>query len=312
MGSPAFAVPALEAVRARHDVALVVTQPDRPAGRGKRTSPPPVKVAAERAGIPVMQPRATKKAAFPEALRETSADLGVVVAYGRILTRAALSAFPRGCLNIHASLLPEYRGAAPIPRAIRAGERETGVTIMRLDEGMDTGPILAARREPIRDDDTAASLSERLSALGAELLVEVMADVEAGRAAETPQDEAAATYAPPLSKAEGAIEWSRPAREVRDHIRAMDPWPGAVAALRGEVVALFSPRLAEAAEAGDAAGAAPGEILGARRELVIACGEGAIAVGEVRPPGKRRMPAGDFARGRALGPGERFGSPRGE
>lgn len=304
MGSPAFAVPALEAVRAHHEVALVVTQPDRPAGRGRRSAPPPVKEAAERAGLPILQPRATKKPAFSQALAETAADVGVVVAYGRILPRSVLDAFPLGCVNIHASLLPKYRGAAPVPWAILRGEGETGVTIMRLDEGMDTGPVLASRRAAIGSGETAGELGQRLAAVGANLLIETLADLEAGRAEEREQDHAAASYAPPLTKADGEIEFSRAAPDVRNHILAVDPWPGATTALRGERVKLFSPSVASDAPEGGA----PGQVLACGGGVVVACGEGAVRIGEIQPPGKRRMPAEDFARGRGLAPGERLGA----
>jgi methionyl-tRNA formyltransferase len=300
MGSPAFAVPALEAVARRHEVALVVTQPDKPVGRGKRVAAPPVKVAAEALGIPVIQPRATRKPAFAEALREVGADVGVVVAYGRILPRAVLDAFPRGCLNIHASLLPKYRGAAPIQWAIIRGEHETGVTIMRLDEGMDTGPVLEERRVPIADDDTAGTLAETLAPMGADLLLEVLAQVEAGTARVQPQDHAAATYAPMLTKSDGRVDWTHDAPSVSARIRGVDPWPGAQTTLEGEPLKLFAP----AVVAGDGA---PGQILSLEGGLVVACGRGAVRVGEVQAPGKRRMPADAFARGRKLMPGAVLG-----
>ena len=300
MGSPAFAVPALKALVERHEVALVVTQPDKPVGRGKRLAPPPVKEAAERLGLPVMQPRATRKPPFAERLREVKADVAVVVAYGRILPRPVLDAFPRGCLNIHASLLPRYRGAAPIQWAIIRGEDETGVAIMRLDEGMDTGPVLAERRLAIEPDDTVGSLAEKLAPLGAELLLDVLAQVEAGEEVEEPQDHEAATYAPMLSKSDGAVDWMQSARAVRDRIRGVDPWPGATTALAGETIKLFSPSLAEGE-------GEPGELLRLDGGLVIACGSGAVRVAEVQAPGKRRMDAEAFARGRKLAPGAHFG-----
>ena len=306
MGSPAFAVPALEAVAGKHDVRLVVTQPDRPAGRGKRLAPPPVKEAAERAGIPVIQPRATKKPAFASELAAVGADVGVVVAYGRILPKRVLDVFPQGCLNIHASLLPSYRGAAPVPWAIIRGERETGVSIMRLDEGMDTGPVLATERVQIDPHDTAGSLTQRLAPLGANLLLDVLRAVEEGSARETPQDDAQATYAPPLDKRAGVVDWSRPARAVCDLIRGVDPWPGATTTASGEPLKLFAPSVASD-EAG-AAPAEPGRILAVNDSIVVACGEGAARVGEVQAPGKRRIAAGDFARGRRLSPGVRLGT----
>jgi methionyl-tRNA formyltransferase len=303
MGSPAFAVPALEAVAKRHEVALVVTQPDKPVGRGKRVTSPAVKIAAEALGIPVAQPRATRKPAFAETLREVEAEVGVVVAYGRILPRAVLDAFPHGCLNIHASLLPKYRGAAPIQWAIIRGEEETGVAIMRLDEGMDTGPVIAERRLPIAADDTAGDLAERLAPVGAELLVEVLAQVETGTAHERPQDHAVATYAPMLTKADGAIDWSQDARAVSARIRGVDPWPGAQTTLEGDPLKLFAPAVVSE----DGGEGAPGQILSLEGGLVVACGQGALRVAEVQAPGKRRMPADAFARGRKLSPGALLG-----
>jgi len=226
MGSPEFALPSLRACIAHHRVGLVMTQPDKPAGRGHRLTAPPVKRVAEEAGISVVQPRSARSAEVAEALRATGADLGVVVAYGKILPRAVLDAFPRGCVNVHASLLPAYRGAAPIQWSIIRGERETGVTIMKLDEGMDTGPMLLSRREPIRDDDTAGSLAERLAVIGAEALTEVLVQIESGAQVETPQDEAQASYAPMLTKSHGHVDWTRPASEVRAApIRGRAPRP---------------------------------------------------------------------------------------
>jgi methionyl-tRNA formyltransferase len=203
MGSPDFALPSLRVCIAHHEVVLVMTQPDKPAGRGNRLTAPPVKRLAEEAGLPVIQPRSARSPEVADALRATGADLGVVVAYGKILPRAVLDAFPRGCVNVHASLLPAYRGAAPIQWSIIRGELETGITIMKLDEGMDTGPMLLARREPIRDDDTAGSLAVRLAEIGAAALVEGLAAIEAGTAVETAQDAAVATYAPMLTSRTG-------------------------------------------------------------------------------------------------------------
>src|SRR5262245_35642350 len=218
MGSPDFAVPALEALLTRHQVALVVTQPDKPAGRGSKLTPPPVKVVAERAGLPVLQPKSARAPEVAEALRATGAELGVVVAYGKILPRAVLDAFPRGCINIHGSILPSYRGAAPIQWAVIRGEAETGVTIMQLDEGMDTGPALLERRTPIGEDETAGELFARLAPMGAELLIEAIAGLAAGTLPPRPQDHAAASHAPMLRKADGFIDFTRPASEVAARI----------------------------------------------------------------------------------------------
>ncbi len=303
MGSPEFAVPSLRATIARHRVVLVMTQPDKPAGRGHRLTAPPVKRVAEEAGIPVLQPRSARSAEVAEALRATEADLAVVVAYGKILPRAVLDAFPKGCVNVHASLLPAYRGAAPIQWSIIRGERETGVTIMKLDEGMDTGPMLLTRREPIRDDDTAGSLAQRLSEIGAEALIEALAAIEQGTAIEVPQDSALASYAPMLSKAHGHVDWSLTAREVSDLVRGADPWPGAATTLRGEPLKLYG------ATAVDAEGQGPGVVLAVDDGgAVIACGAGAVRIAQLQLPGGRRMSAVELARGRGLPVGTVLGT----
>ena len=303
MGSPEFAVPSLRATIARHRVVLVMTQPDKPAGRGHRLTAPPVKRVAEEAGIQVLQPRSARSAEVAETLRATEADLAVVVAYGKILPRAVLDAFPKGCVNVHASLLPAYRGAAPIQWSIIRGERETGVTIMKLDEGMDTGPMLLTRREPIRDDDTAGSLARRLSEIGAEALIEALAAIEQGTAIEVPQDHALASYAPLLSKAHGRVDWTLSAREVSDLVRGADPWPGAATTLRGEPLKLYG------ATAVDAEGQGPGVVLAVDDGgAVIACGAGAVRIAQLQLPGGRRMSAVELARGRGLPVGTVLGA----
>ena len=302
-GTPAFALPTLDALRERHEVVAVVTQPDKPAGRGAKVTAPPVKLVAERAGIPVFQPRSARPPEVAEALRATGAELGVVVAYGKILPKAVLEAFPRGCLNIHGSLLPKYRGAAPIQWAVIRGERETGVAIMQLDEGMDTGPVLLERRVPISDDDTSGTLFARLAPLGADALVEAIAGLEAGALTPRPQDHTAASHAPMLTKADGAIDFARPAAEVAARIRGVDPWPGAVALLRGQPLKLFGARAA-------AGQGAPGEVLAVGDAgLVVACGDGAVAIREVQAPARKRLTAQQFAQGRGIAVGDRLATP---
>jgi methionyl-tRNA formyltransferase len=302
MGSPDFAVPSLEALLAGHDVALVVTQPDKPAGRGARLTAPPVKVAAERAGVPVYQPRSARAPEVAERLRQAGAELGVVVAYGKILPPAVLTAFPRGCINVHGSILPRHRGAAPIQRAVIEGDRETGVTIMQLDEGMDTGPVLLERRTPLGPRETAGELFERLAPLGAEALCEAIDGLAAGSLTARPQDGAAATHAAMLTKADGAIDFAGPADRVAARIRGVDPWPGAVAMLRGARVKLFG---AAPAEPPPAAPAPPGTVIAADdRGLRVAGGAGAVAIAEVQVPGRRRVTAAELARGRGVAPGD--------
>lgn len=303
MGSPDFAVPPLRALLGAHEVALVITQPDKPAGRGKRMMPPPVKEVAQAAGVPVLQPLSVRKPEIAEALRATGAELAVVVAYGKILPRAVLEAFPRGCINVHASLLPAYRGAAPIQWAILRGEAETGVTIMQLDEGMDTGPMLCKRSIAIAPDETAGTLFERLAPLGAELLLEAMDGLARGTIAPEPQDHAQATYAPMLDKDHGAVDWARSAWEVSCHVRGVDPWPGAFTGLGEARLKLFKPQvIADTGQMGE-----PGEILGVdARGLTVACGRGAVAIAEVQAAGGKRMAARAFASGHALAAGTRL------
>jgi methionyl-tRNA formyltransferase len=305
MGSPDFAVPPLRALIEEHEVALVVTQPDKPAGRGKHLLPPAVKEVALTEGLPIFQPTSVRKPDAIETLRQTGAELAVVVAYGKILPRAVLEAFPRGCINVHASLLPKYRGAAPIQRAIMCGETETGVTIMQLDEGMDTGPVLAKSSLVIEPDDTAGTLFDRLAPLGAELLLEAIDGLARGALTPEPQDPAQATHAPMLDKDDGAVDWTRSAAEVSCHIRGVDPWPGAFTVLGQTRLKLFLPRVVESdapAEAGQPGQA--GQVLGVdERGLLVACGQGVLAIAAVQASGGRRMEARAFASGHKIPPG---------
>jgi methionyl-tRNA formyltransferase len=315
MGSPEFAVPSLRALAGRHEVALVVSQPDKPAGRGGKLAAPAVKLAAQELGLPVAQPRSAKTGELRDALAATGAELAVVVAYGKILPKAVLEALPRGCINVHGSILPRYRGAAPVQRAVIDGEAESGVTIMQLDEGMDTGPTLLERRVAIDPDETAGELLARLGPIGAELLLEAIDGLRAGTLSAVPQDHARATHAPMLTKADGAIDFAQPARVVAARIRGVDPWPGAFAALRGGTVKLFRARAEEAgAGAGDQSGAgtaaAPpsppaGTVIaidaaGAR----VACGEGTVVIRELQAPGRKRLTAAQFAAGRGIAAGD--------
>lgn len=320
MGSPDFAVPALHALIEHHDVALVVTQPDKRSGRGKRMAEPPVKQVATRAGIPVLQPKSARRSSFVQALRDTGAELGVVVAYGKILPRAVLEVFPRGCINIHASILPAYRGAAPIQWAIIGGESETGVTIMQLDEGMDTGPALLVRTLAIEPDDTVAALSERMAPIGAEAMLEAIDGLAAGTLQPTAQDHDAATYAPMMTKEDGIIDWSQSARQVCDRIRGVDPWPGAETTrpVSGQIERLkvFGPSVldeSDTAGQGDEGAKAessrqPGQVLGVdRRGLRVACGDGVCVIATLQAPGRRRLPAKAFVSGRPIAEGTVLG-----
>ncbi|MCP4446322.1 MAG: methionyl-tRNA formyltransferase [Myxococcales bacterium] len=298
MGTPDFALPALESLVASHDVSLVVTQPDKPSGRKKKLTPPPVKVMAEEAGIEVLQSPSARTPEFLDRILEAKADVAVVVAYGKILPLAVLEAFPHGCVNIHGSLLPKYRGAAPIQWAVLDGEKQTGISIIRLDEGMDTGPVLLKRTEPIFDSDTAGSLFDRLAPLGASAVLEALQGLEAGTLVPKPQSEDGASHAAILKKQDGLIDWSKDSSVVACRIRGLDPWPGAFTPIAGGNLKLFGAAVCEGQ-------GQPGAILGYDDEqgMVIACGEGAVAVADVQAPGKKRMAAAAFARGKRLEPG---------
>lgn len=299
-GTPEFAAAALEAnLAAGFDVPLVLTQPDRPAGRGMQLQPSPVKRVALAAGIPVHQPEKLRTPEQQAPLAEVQADVLVVAAYGIILPQAVLDLPRHGCLNIHASLLPRWRGAAPIHRAIQAGDAETGITIMQMDAGLDTGPMLLSRAESIHADDTTGSLHERLAQLGAEMIVEALRALPGGLTA-TPQPADGVTYAAKIGKAEANVDWSRPAAEIERAIRAFNPFPGAVATLQQTPVKLWRAR------AIDASGT-PGEVLLAEGAgVIVACGEGALCITELQRPGGKRLPAADFLRGMPIAAGSRF------
>src|SRR5262245_48972189 len=307
MGSPEFAVPCLRALHEHHEVAVVVSQPDKPAGRGGQLTAPAVKLAAQALGRPVIQPRSARTGELRDALVASGAELAVVVAYGKILPQPVLDALPRGCINVHGSLLPRYRGAAPVQWAVIGGETETGVSIMQLDEGMDTGPVLLERRTAIAPEETAGELLERLAPIGAAALLDALAAIAAGTAQPVAQDHARATYAPMLSKADGAIDFAQPAAVVAARIRGVDPWPGAQAILRGQPVKLFR---AQAVVGPAAASGAPGTVLaidgaGAR----VACGDGAVAIAELQLPGRKRLAASQLASGRAIAVGDVLSRP---
>ena len=302
-GTPAFALPALRALGDEgHDVVAVVTQPDRPAGRGREVTPSPVKVEALREGIPVLQPQQARGDDFVAELRALDADISVVVAYGQILKPDVLAVPRLGSVNIHGSLLPELRGAAPVQWAIIRGLEQTGVTIMQMDAGLDSGPMLLRVEEPIVPDESASELAARLAEIGAEALVEALALLEAEQLVREDQDHAKATYAPKLDRETAKLDWSLPSDEVSRWMRGLDDVPGAWSPLgaRGPVK-LFRPRLA--AHDGE-----PGTVLEAGEAgVLIACGQGSVRVTEVQPPGKRRMPAGEWVRGRGVSVGDRFG-----
>lgn len=291
MGTPDFSVPALDAlVAAGHDIACVYSQPPRPAGRGQKPRPGPVAARAEALGLPVRTPERLRDAAEQAAFAALGAEVAVVVAYGLILPPPILAAPPRGCVNIHASLLPRWRGAAPIQRAILAGDAETGICIMQMEAGLDTGPVLSRAVTPIGAAETAGQLHDRLAALGAREIVSTLATLE--RLVARPQPDAGVTYAAKIDKAEARVDWSRPAAEVDRQIRGLAPFPGAWCRAGGERLKLLGSRLAEAA-----APAAPGTVLPG---MVIACGDGAIAITGAQREGRRPVTPDELARGFAL------------
>ncbi|MGH7637203.1 MAG: methionyl-tRNA formyltransferase [Gemmatimonadaceae bacterium] len=309
-GTPEFATPPLRAlVGEGFDVAGVVTQPDKPVGRSRsRLQPPPVKQVAVEEGFQVLQPEKPRGDAFLAQLRELAPDISVVVAYGHILPQAVIDLPPRGTLNIHASLLPEYRGAAPIQAALRDGLEWTGVSIMRMVEKLDAGPVILQLGTRVNEDETYGELSLRLSELGAAALIEALALIEAGAARETPQNDALATYAAKIDRELTRVDWTQKAAAVARMIRAYDPRPGAFTRLRGAEVKLFGARPVLAEEV-----SAPGTVIATMRDgggggLVVACGERgtALRVLQVQPAGKKRMGGEDWLRGRGIALGDRF------
>jgi methionyl-tRNA formyltransferase len=300
-GTPEFAVASLRALlRERFPVAGVVTQPDKPQGRSRSTLvAPPVKAVAQAAGLPVLQPVRPVGDLFLASLRRLEPDLAVVVAYGHILRREVLTLPARGMFNVHASLLPRYRGAAPIQHAILAGEAETGVSIMQMDEGLDSGPVLHRATTPIRPGETAGALAARLAELGATALIEALSLISAGLARPQLQDPGLVTYAPKIDREDARLDWTRGAEELARRVRAFDPSPGAWAALDATAIKLFGPTPG----AGEGA---PGTVLSADQQLVIACGDGALALREVQPAGRNRMPAEAWVRGRGVSAGQRL------
>lgn len=318
-GTPDFAVPSLRALLGEgHEVVGVVTQPDRPAGRGRKLRSSPVKQVALKEGIPVLTPHRPRGEEFLGELRNLAAELSVVVAYGHILRPEVLELPSRGSVNVHASLLPELRGAAPVNWAVIRGDDRTGITIMRMSEGMDEGPILLQRELSIGPDDTATGLYLRLSELGAGTLLEALALLELGALEEREQDHSLATYAPKVDRETARIDWARPATEVANHVRGMDSVPGAWSLLDGEPVKFFRPKVVESPTPGrrsDGAGvtapwvpAQPGTVLMDEpgKGLVVATGDGGVRFHEVQPAGKRRMAARDWLVGGKVQPGDRF------
>lgn len=290
MGTPDFALPSLNALHSAHEVLAVVTQPDRPAGRQKRLRQSPAKQAALAAGIPVLQPKRLREPASVEALRALEADLFVVVAFGQILPQAVLDLPRYGTINLHASLLPRWRGAAPIQAAIRAGDAESGVTIMLLDAGLDTGPLLAQRRIALSYDENGQSIHDALSIIGAELLLHTLPLYLSGECKPTAQDDSVATYAPQLKKADGEIDWSLPAAEIDRLVRAFKPWPGTFTHWADKELKIVSGRTGAGA-------AAPGEVIEARGTIAIGTGAGLYLPAVLQIAGKKQQPVSNFVNG---------------
>jgi len=303
LGSGSFAIPSLEALISHHEVAAVITQPDREKGRGRGFAPPPVKPVAQAHGVPVLQPLRIKHPEAQEALRSLAPELQVIVAYGQILPSSVIDIPPRGTVNVHASLLPRYRGAAPIQWAIVNAEHETGVTTMQIDEGLDTGPLLLSRALSIGAEETAGELEPRLARLGAEVLIETLDRLAEGTLTPTPQDHRQATLAPLIRKQDGRLDWDQPAANIACRVRGFHPWPGTSTSHAGRTLKLLRVR----PEPGS--GGEPGQLVALDRSgLVVACGLGTrLRVLELQPESRRPMSAVAYAAGARLEPGARFG-----
>lgn len=292
MGSPDFALPTLRALASAYNVVGVVTQPDRAAGRGRELKPPPVKTLAQQLGIPLIQPEKLKQPEAMQQLRDWSPNLIVVAAFGQILRPEVLELPRFGCINVHASLLPRWRGAAPIQAAILTGDEETGVTIMKMDAGLDTGPILAKRAIRLKPDDTAGSVFQALSTLGADLLLETLPDYLAGKLTPTPQPAEGVTYAPMLKKEDGRLDFTRPAAELERKVRAFNPWPGAWFEWNGSPLKVMRGRIVSVGK-----GLASGTRLTVEGRPAVMCADAVLVLEEVQPAGKKVMDGKSFLAG---------------
>lgn len=306
MGTPEFGTPVLEAlVKEGHRLVGVVTQPDRPKGRGKKVVFSPIKKAALAFNLEVLQPEKAHDPGFLETVRSMAPDLLIVVAYGQILKKALLDIPRFGALNIHASLLPKYRGAAPIQWAILNNEEKTGLTAMWMEEGLDSGPMILQEEIPIHPEETAGQLHDELSELAGGFIVRVLGELAEGRTKRHEQDESKATYAPKISRDMATIDWRRPAASISAQIRALDPWPGASTTVEGRELRLFS---SQVAEGGKASSLRPGMVVGLKGDaLQVETAEGMIRIRELQVPGKKRLPAADFLRGFHIPPGAVLG-----
>ena len=298
MGTPHFAVPGLRKLIETQDVVAVVTQPDRPAGRGRQLQASPVKIVAEAAGIPVYQPKSLRSQEAAGPLRQWQPDVIVVAAFGQILRPHVLALPPHGCLNVHASLLPRWRGASPIQHAILAGDAETGVSLMQMNEGLDTGPVFVQQLIAIQPDDTATSLHDRLAELGAAMLGLYLDDILAGRVAATSQRDDLATYAPLIKKEDGRIDWQKAATELERHVRAMTPWPGAFTTWQGQQLKIVEAQTVDVQQATGQPGLVVAYQESAYQEsAVVLAKRGGLLLQQVQLAGKRATPVGDFLHG---------------
>ncbi len=305
LGTPDFAVPSLRAlIDGPDEVVGVVCQADRPAGRGQKVRMPPVKVVAAEHAVPVEQPTKIRNRAFEDLLREWNPDIIVVAAYGRILPTNILELPRHGCINVHASVLPKYRGAAPIQWAIARGERETGVTIMQMNEAMDEGDVLLQRATPIGPNETAAQLSERLAQLGAESLIDALGALDRGELVATPQDDAAMTLAPMIAKADGEIDWGMDADEIAWRSRGFHPWPSVYTHLAGKLLKIHRAQARTAST-----DATPGTVANTGDTIEVATGKGLLAIEELQLEGRKRLSAAEFSRSGSLSVGTRLGRP---
>ena len=308
-GTPEFAAAPLRALIGEgFEVIGVVTQPDKPAGRSRTVTAPPVKEIALEEKIPCFQPLSPKDEEFVATITAIEPDISIVVAYGHILPRRVIDIPKHGTLNIHASLLPLLRGAAPIQGAIRQGMRQTGVTIMRMVPALDAGPIILTAAVPILEDETYGELQNRLAELGALTLIEALALIELGKASETDQDDALATFAPKVTRDDARIDWSMTVDEVSRSIRAYDPKPGAFTTLRGSDVKVFGARPAGAQSLRGAMPGEPGQVIAVSEGIIVSCADGAICIRDVQPAGKKRMRASEWLRGRGVSIGDRLGT----
>lgn len=305
MGTPDFAVPVLEALVEKHNVTAVISQPDKPKGRGKKMKPTPVKEAAEKYGIPVYQPEKIKDEKFVELLKGIDADIFVVVAYGQILSQEILDIPKYGCINVHGSLLPKYRGAAPIQWSVINGEKETGVTIMYMVKALDSGDMILKRKMEITDDDTYETLHNRMSYVGADALIEAIELIEKGDVNAEKQEDSLATTAPMIKKDMGKIHWSRNSEEIRNKIRGFNPVPGAYTEYEGEILKIFKADIVEGYEKGEA-----GEILSVdkKKGFIVKTGNGALLIREVQAKGGKKMNCADYLRGHSVEEGKILGA----